>query len=468
MATKKKKYRTGSGTQGVVRNYLPDPIESNAKADLLSAKADAEAFDNPFAMGLDMMAMYSGQIAQGLGSIKGAYGLEGEEQINVEGGEVVDDPTMGAMEMEGPSHDDLGIDMNVSPETDVFSVKVKDADGKSMADKKKKREKMKKALVKMLEEDHLDKARKNAYKRKLEQLEAEEEKDLTTQDQAGMFAELLGLPHTGEDGYAKYGMRKKKIYGEERDKVESVVSPYLNSQGIVKGDIILPKSNTIPKINTGVTSEKNQNDFDLPFQLGDVIKLAGNLHGMTSQMRNVKEARAEDTPHPNHYKDVGRDAIATLEGSKGDLDAMGANQESRVRKEASANKRRGRQSARGINQMRAMDAVSNMQTTMADMDIFDMIAKQKMGINQSIASTEMGASQAKAQGSAMARDLTDRDRHAYFTAKGSALGDVTKGLQQTGKDFNQMALNPVQMRLLEALGEYFTVDKQGNIKRKTE
>lgn len=545
MATKKKKYRTGSGTNGVIRNYLPDPLEANANAQIMMAKAEANAQSDPFAMGLDMMAMYSQQIGQGLGGIKGAYGLEGEEQINVEGNEIVDDPTMGAMEMLGPSHDEGGIDMDVSPETNVFSDKVIDPNGKTMAEKKKKREKAKKNLVRMLEEDSLDKPRRNAYERKLAQLEAEEEQDLQTQDEAGMFAELMGLPHTGEDGFAKYGMRKKKIFGggtnpiggysgasqyleKDRDLISKynpdfdpsnpdsilglqttladffgadipelkdakygpVTHDYMNryaqerskgSQSVIdpelRGDF--PTTNITGEIapnmarpgsgvgdgEGGIGSVLEGMDFDMP-QIGDMVKLAGNLHGMTSQMRNVKDARAGDTPHPNHYKDVGKEAVATLEGSKGDLEAMKANQESRIRREAVGNRRRGRRSARGINQMRATDAVTDMQTNMAELDIFDNIASKHMGIDQAIAQTQMGASQAVARGAETARDLTDRDRHSYYSAKGRALGDVTKGLQQTGKDLNQMALNPVQMRLLEALGEHYTVDKKGNVTRK--
>ncbi len=503
MAKKKKKYRTGSGTQGVVRDYLPDPLEINTNAQLTMAKAEAEAMADPFAMGMDMLAANAGNISQAVGGIgvpKAMYGdkkaMYGEEGINVEGNEVVDDPTVGAFEVQGPSHDEGGVDLDVSPETNIFSDKVVDKDGKSMAERKKKREKAMKNLVKMLEEDSLDKPRKNAYKRKLSQLEAEEQKDLEVQDEAGMLAELLGLEHTGADGYAKYGQRKKYAWGsgfnpQMIQALMQATNPNASLESLNQGQDPLKGDNmqfhSVPKTDTtankasgdmgegmplgtpksGGTGTVDPREMDLsPGMLGNAVKLAGNAFGGISQLMNTEEARAGDMAHPNYSKNVGKDAIATLEGSKGDLDAMKANQQSRVRREAVGNRRRGRASARGVNQMRATDAVTDMQTNMAEMDIFDNVASKHMGIDQSIAQTQMGASQAKAQGAYMARENTDKDRGQYYTNRGVGFKNLSNAIQQTGADINQMAKDPVTMKLINSLSEHFELLRDGTMKQK--
>jgi len=456
------------GTTGKATNYLPDPMEVNAQQDILIAKANAEAASDPYAIGVEMFGQIASQIGPGMAPTPGAaampkaaygkkYAYGGKTQMNVEGNEVVDDPTVGSVEMEGNSHDKGGIDVDVDPGTDVYSDKVLDEKGKSMAQRKKAREKARKSIVDMLEQDSLDAPRRNAYKRKISQLEEEEKRDLDTQEQAGMMAELLGMNHTGEDGYAKYGSRKKMAYGD----------------GTLQGSA----SDAMGRLENDFNS---QSDFEAPGNFenfmsalegnaprgGDVMKLFGNMSGAFGMNKNVENARAGDTAHTNLYKNVGDDAVDTLDNAGAELNAIEQNQRQNIRRNASANKREGRRTSRGINTMRATDAVTNMQSNMAELNLVDNMAMQKMGLDKSKAGVQLTSSQAKAKGAALARDNNDRDRDNYFSNKGAAIANMSKALQQTGKDLNSMALSDVEMELLQNFSSNFDVDKNGVLKQK--
>lgn len=492
---KKKKYRTGSGTHGnAVKNYLPDPLEANAQNQIMLAEAELDATQDPFVIGTKLAAQYVPQIAgmfsPGGGMIKAMYGKGESEQVNVEKGEVVSDPTQGSVEMDGPTHDGGGTNLEVSSEADIFSDQVRNAKGVSMAKKEKKRKKTMQDLVKMIDEDSLDKPRKNAYKRKIKQLEAEKQKDLQVQEQAGMFAELLGLNHTGEDGYAKYGKKKYSTGKTGRESFLDVLNLGLNNtedafSNKAKTDMgeayneKLKLDTAAPDLGEGYnrgfvegSTPIEESDSSTPMSsfgdmtYGDMVKLAGNAYGAYAQLENTQANRAGDTPHKNEYRDVGREAIATLEGSKGDLNAMKANQESRIRRDAQSNKRQARSSSRGINTMRATDAVSNMQVMDMERALFDSVSGQKMKIDQGIAQTQMGASQAKAQGALMARDNNDRDRDTYYTNLGIAKSNISNAMQQTGKDINQIIKNPVMLELMQNFSKYFNVSSEGVITQK--
>ena len=74
-------------------------------------------------------------------SMQATGGTIDRASINAEGGEVVDTPNGVPVELNGPSHASGGIDLEVPQGTEIYSKRLKGEDGKSMADRKKKREK---------------------------------------------------------------------------------------------------------------------------------------------------------------------------------------------------------------------------------------------------------------------------------------------------------------------------------------
>lgn len=528
MKKKKRKKKASYGTQGKkITNFIPGIDDATASANLLLDKANAAAMSDPTATGISMGGQLLGSLLsqQGAGfnleeAGLAAFGQEGENRkVEAEGKEVMDGPTTGSQKIEGPSHDEGGVDMEVPFDTDIFSDRVVDESGKTMAERKEVRERKKKSIVEMLEKGGKhDAAKRNAYKRKLKQLESQEQKDLESQSQAGLLASLLQMPHSGnENGETPIEPQPQQTEelpqnGEQPQK--NVVEPQNeNSEGKemaatgitgIGGGIINLLNNqrkgldNLADLNFGETPEvsdedilntiQDQNatsqgrakksesrdqtdsdkdnffnklvsgevDVDLP-GMGDILKLAGNVKGAKDGVKSVEEARAGDSIHTNQYENVGEEALETYENMGADLEGMKASEKQRILSQTKAAKRNARANSRGINQMRATDAIAEMQAAVAQNDLFSKIASQQMDIDSKKAATQMSASQAKAKGKQIARDLNDRDRHAYHTAKGAAKQNIAKAMQITGKDLNDMKLNKQQIELLDMLSDHYTI-----------
>lgn len=531
MKKKKRKKKASYGTQGKkITNFIPGIDDATASANLMLDKANAAAMSDPTAMGINM----GGQILGSLLSQQGAgfnleeaglaaFGQEGENRkVEAEGKEVMDGPTTGPQKIQGPSHDNGGVDMEVPFDTDIFSDRVVDESGKTMAERKEVRERKKKSIVEMLEKGGKhDAAKRNAYKRKLKQLESQEQKDLESQSQAGLLASLLQMPHSGnEDGEASVEPQAEPQQTEELPQ-ENVVKPQNeNSEGEIAANgltglmgagVDLVNSfnkqkeglNTLADLNFGETPEVSDEDIGATIQgqnaisqgraeqsenrdqtsssgdnffsrllsgdvdvnlpgMGDVMKLAGNVKGARDGIKSVEEARAGDSIHTNQYENVGEDALETYENMGADLEGMKASEKQRILRQTKAAKRNARANSRGVNQMRATDAIAEMQSAVAQNDLFSKVASQQMDIDNKKAATQMSASQAKAKGKQIARDLNDKDRHAYHTAKGAAKQNIAKAMQVTGKDLNDMKLNRQQIELLDMLSDHYTI-KNGKI-----
>ncbi len=188
---KKKKYANG----GVVRNYIETPQEAMAENDIAMAKAKYEAEKDPWAMGTNMLgnmlisyaASQSGQAGNIGNALKGANNFSnmmafggmvpGMVPINAEGKEVVETPDGQVGELKGPSHEQGGIDMFLPPGTDIFSKRIKGPDGKSMADRKKARERKIKKLEKELKNNPSDKILAKTLEKTKSNFEQQESKD---------------------------------------------------------------------------------------------------------------------------------------------------------------------------------------------------------------------------------------------------------------------------------------------------
>lgn len=284
MGIKKRKYKNGSGPMG----YIPMPEEAIADNDIRLARAEQKANNNvwtkyviPIASKMLQSAISSGSMSKGpsQGGMKGQtidytspdngasdMGLKGsgdfmdmekymqgnynsayaafgksdaQGSIEVEGGEILDTP-MGNQEVKGPSHEQGGVDVNVPAGTKIFSDRLMDAKGKSMAERKKAREAKLNKIEGILNDNTTDIAVKNAYQRKKVVIEQEEQKDLMFQEMADMFNNFQeGVKKyaygTGPDGtdpiYGDYqGIKYSKGY--DISKFEPFLKKYVDQTGI--------------------------------------------------------------------------------------------------------------------------------------------------------------------------------------------------------------------------------------------
>jgi len=112
-------------------------------------------------------------------------GVVGGVPVKVEGGEVAQTPQGDNIEFQGESHEgpNGGIDANLPERTKIYSAALS-VDGKTMADRKKARERRKEKMVKLLNSKQGDSTVMNTVKRTLEALATEEKHDLIIQQAA--------------------------------------------------------------------------------------------------------------------------------------------------------------------------------------------------------------------------------------------------------------------------------------------
>ena len=121
-----------------------------------------------------------------LGSNSSMFALGGEvpfNNIEAEGGEVIETPTGLPQELFGPSHEQGGINMQVPSGTEIYSKRVKGEDGKTMAKRKKEREANLEKIQKKLDKDPTNKLLLESLNRVKQNNDLLDKKDLAQMEE---------------------------------------------------------------------------------------------------------------------------------------------------------------------------------------------------------------------------------------------------------------------------------------------
>lgn len=113
-----------------------------------------------------------------LNLLGGKYALGGEVPIEAEGEEIIQEPNGNMYELSGASHEEGGIDMTVPQGTQIYSKRLRGADGKTMAERKAFREKQLAKLKRLLERNPNDKTLKRTLSKTENDFAKQEAEDL--------------------------------------------------------------------------------------------------------------------------------------------------------------------------------------------------------------------------------------------------------------------------------------------------
>ena len=226
-------------------------------------------------------------------------------------------------------------------------------------------------------------------------------------------------------------------------------------------------SSATPSINGDADRLSKMGDSILEaipnLSLGDAFTLYGAYKTAVDPLNNVNENRAGDQPNINHFRNFGKDAINKIQNQKQYVEGQKQEALMRTTRTANASKKATRNSARGVNTQRALDLAADLNKNAAESDIYSNFANQMMSITGAEANMELAQDEAVMAGEER-RDLADRqDRDNYYTQRGIALVGRGQGIQQMGKNINEIKMNQMKLKLLESLGEYVTMDANGNI-----
>ena len=233
------------------------------------------------------------------------------------------------------------------------------------------------------------------------------------------------------------------------------------NKGTSTNNIVAP-TNSIPGSTGNSTTEEATKRKGYVPTAGDFLTLAGTAYSAFAPMANTLENRAGDTPNVNEYKDFGKESLDTLARAAGFLTQERDNSNRKVASASRGAKKSGRAGARGINQVRAMDLATDINTTNAQADIDTAFANKTLGLLGQKANLQSTIDQV-VMGGEQAADLADRqDRDNFYTQLGKDKASKGEGIQQLGKNVNTMLQNPILMNLLENMGQYVSMDANGN------
>jgi hypothetical protein len=192
--------------------------------------------------------------------------------------------------------------------------------------------------------------------------------------------------------------------------------------------------------------------------VGDMTKLIGNYLGMTSGIKTAAEQRSTDVTHTNVFANVGKESQRLLDNAKQGIETSKAQAVVKASDVSRGGKRGARGSARGVNQMRAMDWLYDTALQEQIAQISANAAGQISQIDTQKSGVAMSADQLKGQGEFQAAMANEAAKDAYYTALGQGRKDFATGMQQTGKDVNDMKQNKMISKLMKKYGKYVSLD----------
>lgn len=502
--------------------HIESPDTAIAENNMRWARAEQEAGKNPWTQGLDIfgnLALQVGSSMMSQGAAKGqgvsengfnwgqllqqGVGMAGSAgtastanqgfafggkipniPVEIEGDEVGETPDGQIFQAKGPSHEGGGIDIALPEGTEMYSKRIK-VDGVTMADRKKGRAKKTLTLEKLLENNLSDKLTKNSLKRTKQVNSKEEQADLEVQQ---LIAQLLqgqvdpnGPMVNTNDKKLQLGTGPGGIFGflQNFDPENPYNFPDFNKMTGTSDDYhVIDDGSTEYKTskpslatgdfngNVGGTEDtgddaKEKSKFKNPLAnitAGDALGMFGNLYQGFAPYKNTLENRAGDTPNVNMFKDYGKEGLKTLDKTKGYVAGIRDENLQDVELARAGNVKRGRNSARGVNTMRALDLASTQGANRQQGEIYKAFAQQMMNILGQEAGMENQQDQIVMQGE-QNRDLADRqDRDNFFTQMAKDKVAIGESLTRTGKSANDIKQRGVQEKFMNQLFDWV----QGN------
>lgn len=369
-------------------------------------------------------------------------GTINRNKVEAEGKEIMQIPGYAPVELVGPSHEEGGIDLNVPDGTDFYSKRVKGADGKTMAERKKKREKEIARLEKLVKQNPHDKNLKRTLEKVKANFEYLDNEDLDKMNFIQNFTE--GIQKFASGGTKNpYGYNKKGVFYELPDYLNpDLTLGMMTPNETVKSLNLSMSKPDIPTVSAPLKQTEKNSSFNigknLDLKLGDLIGLGGQLYSAFKPMQNTKEARATDKPNINHFKNYGKEGLKTLDQSKQYVNQV--RDENLRDLELSRNGLidRNRNSARGINTLRALDLATDATVNNSKSQVYNQFAQMMQQILGQEAQLKMQQDQAVMQGE-QNRDLADRqDKDAYYTQLAQDIATKGTGLQHIGKNINEI------------------------------
>jgi len=401
-------------------------------------------------------------------------GTIGSTAVEVEDQEVAETPLGDIMQFQGNTHEEGGIDVDLPNGTKVFSDRIS-IDGKTMQERKLKREKSLKKFTKAFEANPTDIVAKNSHDRTKIGLDLEEQHDLAIQEIANRSVQPKKFALGGEVGTDPWEDILKGIIPSftsnpiqapfnigqlvNPDNGETpTASPMLTKAGLSVGTPPAPLATPNADVDASGMTE------------GDSLGMFGNAFSAITPLLSTLGSSLSDTPNINAFQNFGEDALIANTNAKGQLAAIKTAQDQKLQLSRTGARNRNRNSAGSVNTLRALDAVTDLSGDLASNDIASSIAQQMVGLFNTQSQLENQQDMYQMQGEQQ-RDVADRqDKGNFDTMLGQSLADIGTGISKTGKDLNTTQANQDLIDIMADMSTngitYVRDAKTGRLKQK--
>lgn len=441
---------------------------------------------------MDLRQVGPGESTIDWGRFKPKYAFGGDVPIEAEGEEIIQEPNGNMYELEGASHENGGIDLNVPQGSQIYSKRLKGVDGKTMADRKAYREKQLAKLEKLVSLNPNDKV----LKKTLEKTQA----DFAKQEADDMA--YMNYMQDNKQEFATGGTAKRILPLPEDDLIFNNIRNYnsptarlfpnvetLETQPINKTTLPGITTTTIPTYAKNYTNSKpfeyNENkpivdkedsknkglsglfgNINSPVTLGDAISLYGKYKAATDPERMTLLNRANDTPNQNFFRNYGKSGLDKIQEEKNLSDFMLNETLKHNTKSAEAQMVRNSENSRGINTLRAFNLATDINKANADNQAWIQNQQVKSNILQREGQLLNQIDQMVMQGEATRDDADRRDRDNFNMQLQRDRNTKNQGIQEIGKTINDIAERESNLQAINNIYPDFNIGKDGRIRAK--
>lgn len=407
-------------------------------------------------------------------------------KVELEGGEAIHMNGAGGM-VEGPDHEEGGVDMDLPQGTLVFSKRLKLGD-KTMAEREMARLRKEKKAQKALEKQPTDPVNRFTLDRVLQLSDMERKMDLQVQQMYDSSdSKAVGMKNGGKVKYQtgtgpmgvlgnlnRLNLRDLPLQGEVPPVYNIFNSGFTPQQSVPQQvttrtpqqmyanysmddllgeDYMMPKSEATPKMSTDITEGNAAvpqamltNPInrlpDLPKEengVGEFVKSAAGLAlpalgpaglaiSAVAPLVTTVLNRLGDKKPVNQYEDFGREALESNAAAMRGASATKDQQQRQIDLEADKSRNVSRSSARGISTLRALEQGTSAQSMAAKTAANTQYYNNLANLFANRAQLQNARDQMVMQGRDVAAERATQDRDAFFTNINKALGTLGEGM----------------------------------------
>ena len=411
---------------------------------------------------------------------KRAYG--GEIPVEAEGEEIIQEPNGNIYELEGNSHEQGGIDLDIPQGSQIYSKRLKGLDGKTMADRKAFREKYLAKLEKLVSLNPNDKVLKKTLEKTKMDFEKQDAEDMSYMNY--MHNEKSLEEDIAKEIFDTGGTRLKQPRIRKQEEVLNIVPLSFSEYNSPLENVSLDnKYYRNPSLSTPpIQEEKNiiENDtnynksnpfgfidkINSPVTLGDAISLYGQYKSATDPEKMTLLNRSNDVPNQNFFRNYGKEGLKKLEESERFADYELAEAIKNNNLNATAQKISNNNNARSINTLNTLNLATEAQRMQADDVAYNNYLREISRLKQAEANQLNQIDERVMYGEAQRDDADRRDRDNFNRQLQIDTNTKNRGIQEIGKSINDISERESNLQAINNMYPDFNISKNGKITAK--